>query len=338
MQEVWNKNNTIQYEVRINNICIIINSHIRELHFAVYPGKTDLNHKIIIWYEKEIPYECKNIFFQALAKGKKYFPKSILDAYDYLGLGESDINKHINKYVQWNNGVFVHYSFPSDDFYVAYYKNSNEMYVWGNEANLERILISFLSMTGDTLPYHAACVRYHNKGFMIIGDTYSGKTSLVLSLLARGASYIADDILYVDENNCGHRCCEYLSIRNNYIQPNLKEAVEFSKAEKSFINISKMCLINHWEMMDEVHLDKIILINPLKEANITCTKLFCTFRHDSMFSLELLNDKNKYIGQMVVNSMKQWHLMTGYIDVEEIVIDYSAFEKSIDAICEAIFN
>ena len=170
-----------------------------------------------------------------------------------------------------------------------------------------------------------------SKGFMIIGDSFSGKTSIVLELLRRGASYISDDILYIDSNFTGYRCCEYLSVRKNFLSSPMSNTIEILKprSEKVFINIKKLNQINNYNISDSTTINKIFILSPLDIQNITCTKLFPAFHHDSMIINEILGGN---IQKKINLSMEHWNDMIKKIPLEYISIDYNHFLLSLNNI------
>ena len=48
------------------------------------------------------------------------------------------------------------------------------------------------------LVLHASCVRWHDRGILIEGDSGAGKSDLVLRLLDAGAHLVADDVVAVE--------------------------------------------------------------------------------------------------------------------------------------------
>lgn len=334
MWRYWNKSDVYELSIPINDTLVCIRTHEQVLNIAKLPVKSDVRNKVVIWFDEEISRSCLQCINEAFVYGKSIMPDSICDAYDYLGLSAKQMEKHINKYVIYDETIYAHYAFPSDDFYMMYNKTQNEIFLWGNKPNLERILISILSMTGKVLPFHAACIQYNQKGYMIVGDTGSGKTALVIEMLKRGASYISDDILYVDGEMKGRRCNSYLSIRNNYVRLEEKTAVEVTKADKTFLDLEVLCSQNNWRIQDKTSIDEIILISPLTIDKAICTKLFCTFRHDSMFALEYIKGN---IREKLDDSIWFWKEMLKNVSIKEIKIDYSKFDISIKEICDSIF-
>ena len=329
MNRLWNTESVNRYDVDINYVRVTIYSHNKTLHFVNYPKK-DIKSSLVIWFEESVSPSCEKMFRVVDANKDSFLPKPICDAYNYLKLAPNSIKQHINCYCEYGDYIYAHFRFPSDDFYLAYHTYKNEIFLWGNEANLERILISVLSMTGDALPFHSALIEHHGNGYMIIGDTGSGKTSIAMMLLQKGAAFIADDIAYIDRTGYGYRCGNYMSLRNTYLTKELRQYAKFKKGDKSFINVEAMCRGNKWALKDNVHINQIILIRPLRLNNTTCTKLFCAFRHDSMIGLDYMHDTSKTIDCILNESMKQWSLLNSSLQVDEMVIDYDNFISSLN--------
>lgn len=337
MNKIWNKKGTINYELVINHISVTIYTHEQGLHFAPYPKKKVTSH-LVIWYDKNVTTQCINRFKVADNQNGLFFPQPIIDAYAYLKFGSEKMKKHINRYIEFDEYIYAHYRYPSDEFYIAYHHYRNEIYLWGNEANLERILISVLSMTGKTLPFHAAFINYHGKGNMIIGNSNGGKTSITLQLIKRGGAYIADDIVYIDENDLAHRCVEFISPRRSFLPASLNQYVDFEKGDRSFINLNSLQKAHECKLMDSSCIDRILLISPLQVENVECTKLFCAFHHDSMIGLDFLHDFNRKISDLIDASLLQWSRLKADTKLDIISIDYCNFEESVNIEFDRLFT
>lgn len=79
---------------------------------------------------------------------------------------------------------------------------------WAIERNhleridIDRALIQLLGTTSNVLPLHASVANLHATGIATIGSSSGGKTTVLLSLLELGASWISDDVAsyYRDTN------------------------------------------------------------------------------------------------------------------------------------------
>lgn len=334
INQEWDKSGVISHRLIIHDVQIIVYTHKVGLHFPPFPKKEKINRELVIWYDEIISDKLSSRIISVILHGEKRLPPSIQEAYQCIGLKEEQMQKHINKYVAHNEDIFVHYAFPSDDFFLIYNKSISELFLWGNPASLERILVNIFSMTGDALPFHAACVNINGKGVMILGDTNSGKTSLVLELLKHQAKYISDDILYVDNKLIGHRCCDFLSIRTRHVNSSLSPFAEFTKGDKSYFFIKNVCNQMNCDLDTKSLIDEIFLLTPLTLKNISCSQLFCAFRHDGMVMCEILGGN---FPEKLNTSLTIWEKLTKLKNVNEVLIDKDNFNKTISDALDKYF-
>lgn len=116
---------------------------------------------------------------------------------DYLS---SRINpsSSYNYYYRTGDDLWCYFSYPTDDFCVHIHDSNIEVY--GEMYNLCRVIKDILMVSAKILPLHAASMSFDNKGFCLVGDSQTGKTYLVASLLKHGFRFISDDISYVHDN------------------------------------------------------------------------------------------------------------------------------------------
>lgn len=57
-----------------------------------------------------------------------------------------------------------------------------------------KILNDILSSIPGFLFFHGAGISYNGNGFLILGDSYVGKTTLAIKMLTRGCSFFSDDV------------------------------------------------------------------------------------------------------------------------------------------------
>lgn len=57
----------------------------------------------------------------------------------------------------------------------------------------------------ESQPVHASCVTFGLRGVLILGEPGSGKSSLALALIERGAMLVGDDYLHVEPAGNGVR-------------------------------------------------------------------------------------------------------------------------------------
>lgn len=73
---------------------------------------------------------------------------------------------------------------------------------WSGEPLIELqsyLVIETLAARNDVLVMHAACVVFQGRPLMIIGESGSGKSTLTREAIRRGAVYLTDDCLLVDQ-------------------------------------------------------------------------------------------------------------------------------------------
>lgn len=51
------------------------------------------------------------------------------------------------------------------------------------------------------IPLHSGAFRYNGKGFMVMGDKGSGKTSTILSMLHEGSDFISNDLIFLKKED-----------------------------------------------------------------------------------------------------------------------------------------
>ena len=334
---LWDRCGIFEYCANVGDVSVKIHSHLQGLHFVPYPHKAKMRYRVDVWFDRDISPDCEEGILKAMREGTPFLPESIRFAYSYLGV-ENKMDRHINRYAVFNDAIYVHYAYPTDNFWAVFDRGGAEIYLWGAEVALERLLISFLTVTGGVMPYHAACVSADSKGSMIIGDSDSGKTSITLALLERGAGYVADDILFVDTELYGHRCCDYLAVRQEFLPLSLQRHVSITKGGKSFINVNTLQCKNMICAVNSAPIGKLFLLAPLRQNNISCEKLFCAFKHDCIFVAEMLGRSIESIAGIIDESMNGWNDLLRKVPIEEVAVDYYNFNASINELCDVILS
>jgi hypothetical protein len=341
MNNLWSKETTHVVEIQIGDILFKLHSNTPVASFSWInniPKDKHTVQNISIWYDETIPTKCQENINTAFALGHDYFPAAINDAYKYLGLNEEQKSKHITQYKLYNSCVYVHFKFPSEDFYLIYDLNSSEIYLNGNVVNLERILLDFICMTSECLLLHAACVSINGSSIIILGDSNSGKTSIALSLIKRGASYIGDDIIYVTAYGEVIRCCDFFSMRQKYVPHELLARSIFYKADKLFFNINDVCDNLNYTLLNSGKTVGFVLLFPLTTEKLSATKLFCAFRRDSMWSLDFIGTRYKTIENMIIHSTEMCIDMIKNSTTISYNINFTDFEASVDGLYQSITN
>lgn len=174
-----------------------------------------------------IPEELQN-FYECM---NKYLNKKI------------KFSNHVNKYYQKNNEIVAWFPYPSDNFLLHYFYGKNIIILYGNKMNLERILLDFMTVTNTYLPLHASSVQKGNKVIGLLSESGGGKTSLVLQLLQKDFSFVADDSLFANQNTV-IPVSDIISVRKSFPNhPIIKKVVSSHKEEKIFIHLREITKI-----------------------------------------------------------------------------------------------
>lgn len=141
-----------------------------------------------------------------------------------------------------------------------------------------RILRSFLSrliLASGALSIHASCVADSNGAICIIGDKFSGKTTLLLTLLNKGFDFISNDKPYIYcENNVFYASALPVSagIRYGTLEINTffyneilkiqdSEDVDFSSNGRVHISPQSLCEIFNVKFISNAKIRKIIVLS-----------------------------------------------------------------------------
>ncbi len=330
MNFVWNKANAFNYKVCIGNYMFNINTHKENFRVPTHKEVEFDNNipilNITIWIDENEEYIEK--IKQNIDIGEEYLPESIIKSYNYLNLDSNKMKNRINKYVILNDVIYVHFRFPCEDFFLIYSLNSTEIFIVGNEIYLERIIIDFISLTSKTLPLHAGCFTFKDTCFLLLGTSNSGKTGVVLKMLKKGASYISDDIVYYKDGNA-IRCCDYISIRKEYIDSELSDKVCFEKANKCYLYINDIEEKLKFNIKDKSKISQIILISPMKNENLLPTELFPIFARDSMWCMDIVGKQLPSIENIIYSSTQYYNELLKKSNVKVMNINYLDYEKSV---------
>ena len=326
----WDKSNTYEYFFDIGNFKFKICTH--KKNFKQLTEKKIIKNKnlpdldITIWLDENDEY-IRNIK-KIMDKCEKYIPEAVVNSYKYLNLDLKLLENRINKYVKYNNDIYVHFRFPTENFYLVYSIDKPEIFIIGNEIYLERIITDLLTITSENLFLHAACIRYKEYGYIILGKSNYGKTGIALNMLENNAVYLADDIVQLN-GNIANRCCDYMSVREEYIPDSLKKYVCYEKPNKSYIDLDYMREDSKLKISDIILISKIILISPMNKEELKPTDLFFIFSRDSMWCMDILKNYLPRIEKIMDHSTTYFNKLIHNIDTEILKIDYSNYKKSI---------
>jgi len=96
-------------------------------------------------------------------------------------------------------------AFQQPHLYFVYRPNQREGFVISREKerrslyNTTEVLIELLLMHSPLFGFHGTAVRYGQQGVVFTGRAGAGKTSLMIGLLSRGATFLSDDISIITQ-------------------------------------------------------------------------------------------------------------------------------------------
>lgn len=204
-------------------------------------GDIEINiHVIRLDYKaKRFINYCKNEYIQ-------FNPIDLQMFYDNLNKyldKHYDLKSHINKYYRRGKKVFAIFPYTNDNFYLHYSYDNNIIYLIGNEDNLNRIILDFLTSISEILPLHSSAIGINKIALCILSDSCCGKTSLMLKFLEKHFSFITDDSLF-SINNKVYRVSNVINVRKNFAENKIideyikKKVIQNTYQEKITINLN----------------------------------------------------------------------------------------------------
>lgn len=323
------KNDINKYQIKCGNFTFNINTHMQCVNEAAFDqiiANPMIPHfEVNIWIEKKIDTDHLNA---CMENGINFIPPQIVKLYDILdcnGIPHIPSNKRINRFSDLNGMVYARFPYITDNFYLTYRPRTQEIFIVGDEVTLERIIIDFLSITAQMTPLHGGCVTINNNSFLILGESKSGKSSLILKLMDLGAEYIADDILFI-HNNEVIRQGSYMGIRNDFLPQKLKSLYLGKSSEHySYINIFEMEKALGYRLGKRSTISDIFMIHPMEYSKLATCQLFPMIPHESIWCTDVLDfdfcniEKNiQESKKFYLNMLKKSH---------NIKINFNDFDK-----------
>ena len=310
-------------------------------HYFNFKSKKSIKIKIFL---NENKLEKNRVIEFCKEQGKLYIPDELNIFYNKLNklLDKNlKIENHINKYYKYKNYLFAHFPYITDNFILQYTNKYNYIKIYGNENNLYRIILDFLTIYQKYLPLHASTISKENHSFSFIGESGGGKTSFLIKLLQKDYKFLADDSVFA--NNFKIFPTNYfLSVRKDFPNhPEINEITKKHKEEKIFINIEKE--VYSILLSDSINISKntFYIINQKKKKWEGLTKMeepFPAISHHSFWCTKFLIKENinmdKWIENKLKNSLSFWINKTK--NAKELNINFNDFEKEIERFDERI--
>lgn len=288
---------------------------------------------IELWLEKNVTKKDEILSF-CKKSAIHFIPKELECFYESLNyeLGKSYcFSEHVNRYYKFNNYIFAHFPYPSDNFILQYSYDNNKIILYGNENNLYRILLDFLTISQDYLPLHASAIKKGDKAICLVSDSGCGKTSLLIQLLKRGYSFIADDSVFANDKEI-FRISNLLTVRRDFPNhPKIMKIVKKHKEEKIVINIEQIAKIEtsstSFEKVSFFLLDnKNNLWNGLEKM----TEPFPCISHHSFWCMFYLvkNNQKEWLDEKIKNSIIFWNQKLQHI--KPLTVNLKYFESYVE--------
>lgn len=266
---------------------------------------------------------CKKSWKLIIPKEIQYFYKSINNNLK----NKIDYSNHINKYYQKDNEIIAYFPYPSDNFLLHYSYSNNIVKLYGNEMNLYRVLIDFLTINNKYLPLHASCVKNENEAICLLGDSGCGKTSFTIKLLEKGLKFLSDDSLFATDKEI-LQINKIIGICKKFPNNDLIEKLlENYNEDKVYLDVSKIGKISEFSGYRFSSNPLFIFLekNNSWKGIKSMKEPFPSISHHSFWCLHYFVRENqeKWIENRVEESFEFWNdkLKT----IETISIDFSNF-------------
>ncbi len=285
-------------------------------NFDVYINDLEKNTNITNDIELNIYVEKNsNIikrFEEIYEQNKKFYPDELKCFYEIINekfIYKHNIENHPNKYIKIKNNIYCYFKYIDDNFYLKYSYDDNNIYLCGNNENLNRILLDFISISQEVLPFHGSGITYKKQAYGLISDSKCGKTSILIKLLGNKCDFLTDDSLFI-KNKKAYRVLNELSFRKEY--PNNKFLEEFSKNidnEKISINMQKYHNNIGCNLAKHKKIDNLFML----QKDIDKTKSILDIRqpfpviskHSFLFLHYITNNFENYINNILENTEKE---------------------------------
>ena len=140
-------------------------------------------------------------------KGKCCIPDSLQEqsqALTHLGIRFLSPEQHCNQWSWVNGQIQGFFPYPTDRFVLRFTPRSSRVELFGNEENLNRVILDILSCYAILPPLHSAAACRDGKATLLLADSGIGKTRMLLWLLDCGYSYLADEEVFWNQERI---CC-----------------------------------------------------------------------------------------------------------------------------------
>lgn len=342
MHNVWKnfKDKINTYNLEIGNYIFTIRTSQENLSlpFEKLEGNKDLPIiKINIWLEDTPSFRkyfldiCENSAKSFIPKELKWFYEKINNTF-YL---KHNIFGNPNRYYKRNSEVFACFNYITDNFYLNYSYNNNNIYIVGNNNNLNRIILDFLTVSQEFLPLHGSAVECNNRAIGLISDSNCGKTTLLIKLLEKGFAFLTDDSLFIQKDSIV-KVSNLLSIRKGF--ENNKKIADLTKQiqqEKMMLDINNLSKILGFKTATVANNIKIYTLKRKEQDKYQFIKMrqpFPCIANQSFWCLHYLIQENEkeYINDVVDKSVKKANEILE--NANNLIVELEEIEETIEKI------
>lgn len=104
--------------------------------------------------------------------------------------------RHCNPWWQENGVIHARFPYMTDRFSLSVFPAEKKVEIFGNEKNLNRVILDLLSCYASLPPLHGAAFQKDGRAFLLLAGSGGGKTRAIQELLECGYTYIADEEVF----------------------------------------------------------------------------------------------------------------------------------------------
>lgn len=142
----------------------------------------------------------KCLYEYALNKGDvKDIPTVLYDFYSAmkeLRISCLSPQQHCNSWWRESDTIYGFFPYETDNFLLKIIPYKSQIEIYGNEFNLNRVILDILSCFSIIPPLHGAAVKKDDKTIILLGESGCGKTRILKCLIEKRYTYIADEEIF----------------------------------------------------------------------------------------------------------------------------------------------
>lgn len=308
----------------------------KKIKLPYYPITEQKAKTLITIYLEENESKKQEILKNCQRTWKPCIPKELEIFYEVINkFLETKINlkHHVNSYYQKDNEIIGYFPYPSDNFLLHYSYKTNNITLYGNEINLYRILMNFLTVYNNILPLHASSIKKGNNVFVFISGNGGGKTSLILKLLQKDFEFITDDSLFIFKDKIISVSDQIAICKKFPNHPVIEKIVKNHKREKTYIHLEKIAKIATPSSLEKSSKPTYFYLQNKETSWKNLYKMkepFPCISHHSFWCLHYFVTENQkqWVENRVEHSFKFWQKQIE--DIKPYYLNFEAFEDCVE--------